>query len=119
MFYDNNLLNSSLFKVNSSSKRQSVNAIKASKIPTMSCWSAVSVNRSWKRAAYLIGNNPPGINLPIFEKGGKFLLGNLKHGQVLKWTQISKIQEEAEEELDSDDDDDRDLVIPLIHNHNI
>ena len=33
---------------------------------------------------YLIGNNPPGRNLPIFEKGGKFLPGNLKHGQVLK-----------------------------------
>ena len=33
---------------------------------------------------YLIGNNPPGRNLPIFEKGGKFLPGNLKHGQILK-----------------------------------
>ena len=62
------------------------------------------------RRPYLIGSNLPGRNLPIFEKGGKFLPGNLKHGQVLKWTQISK-------ELDSDDDDDRDLVIPLIHNH--
>ena len=26
-------------------------------------------------------------------------------------------EEAEEEELDSDDDDDRDLVIPLIHNH--
>ena len=40
---------------------------------------------------YLIGSNLPGRNLPIFEKGGKFLPGNLKDGQVLKWTQIRKI----------------------------
>ena len=33
---------------------------------------------------YLIGINLPGRNLPIFEKGGKFLLGNLKHGQVME-----------------------------------
>ena len=33
---------------------------------------------------YLIGINLPGRNLPIFEKGGKFLPGNLKHGQVME-----------------------------------
>ena len=33
---------------------------------------------------YLIGNNPSGRNLPIFEKGGKFLKGNLKHRQVME-----------------------------------
>ena len=32
----------------------------------------------------LIGINLPGRNLPIFEKGGKFLPGNLKHGQVME-----------------------------------
>ena len=33
---------------------------------------------------YLIGINLPGRNLPIFEKRGKFLPGNLKHGQVME-----------------------------------
>ena len=33
---------------------------------------------------YLIGINLPGRNLPIFEKGGKFLPGNSKHGQVME-----------------------------------
>ena len=66
---------------------------------------------------YLIGSNLPGRDLPIFEKGGKFLPGNLKHGQVLKLTHYSYGEEAEEEELDSDDDDDSDLVIPLIHNH--
>ena len=33
---------------------------------------------------YLIGINLPGRNLPIFEKGGKFLPGNLKRGQVME-----------------------------------
>ena len=59
---------------------------------------------------YLIGINLPGRNLPIFEKGGKFLPGNLA-------TWASYGEEAEEEELDFDDDDDRDLVIPLIHNH--
>ena len=36
------------------------------------------------RRPYLIGSNLPGRNLPIFEKGGKFLPGNLKHGQVME-----------------------------------
>ena len=64
------------------------------------------------RYLYLIGINLPGRNLPIFEKGGKFLPGNLKHGQVMERRLKKKL-----EEFDSDDDDDRDLVIPLIHNH--
>ena len=34
--------------------------------------------------SYLIGINLPGRNLPIFEKGGKFLPDNLKHGQVME-----------------------------------
>ena len=37
-----------------------------------------------KVTTYLIGINLPGRNLPIFEKGGKFLPGNLKHGQVME-----------------------------------
>ena len=36
------------------------------------------------RRPYLIGSNLPGRNLPIFEKGGKFLPGNLKHRQVME-----------------------------------
>ena len=36
------------------------------------------------KVRYLIGINLPGRNLPIFEKGGKFLPGNLKHGQVME-----------------------------------
>ena len=36
-------------------------------------------------------------------------------GQLKTWA--SYREEAEEEELDSDDDDDRDLVIPLIHNH--
>ena len=54
------------------------------------------------RRPYLIGSNLPGRNLPIFEKGGKFLPGNLKHRQVME-RRLKK--------------NDRDLVIPLIHNH--
>ena len=36
-------------------------------------------------------------------------------GQLKTWASYG--EEAEEEELDSDDDDDRDLVIPLIHNH--
>ena len=60
-------------------------------------WSIIYVRTDWMKSSlvlifpfyrncylYLIGINLPGRNLPIFEKGGKFLPGNLKHGQVME-----------------------------------
>ena len=45
---------------------------------------AAPCNLFTESPVYLIGINLPGRNLPIFEKGGKFLPGDLKHGQVME-----------------------------------